>query len=52
MDHLKNITHVSNGKATKFPLYITCIRNQPDTDFHSLHILPMTMWLSVLKNLR
>ena len=43
MDHLKNITHVSNGKATKFPLYITCIRNQPDTDFHSHEFVELVL---------
>lgn len=34
MGNLKNINFVSNGKSTKFPLYITCVKNQPDTDFH------------------
>ena len=43
MDHLKNITHVSKGKATKFPLYITCIRNQPDTDFHSHEFVELVL---------
>lgn len=35
MDSSKNINNVSNGQATKFPLYVARIEDQPDTDFHS-----------------
>ena len=45
MDNRKNIEYVSQGKATKFPLYILKENNQQDTDLHSHEFVELVLIL-------